>query len=227
MDISEVIRRWQAGGSRRRIASGTGLSRETVGKYIALAEGMGVSREGPGPTEGAARPSGGNQPPRAAARGCAHRGQTGSLGRPDLPVAHRRPPSTYPSSGVAGAAGLPSAQGTRGLASCALRNVRRPSGAEPCRPKPEGCYCGNAATISSKHSELRGTSPANTSAMLCDALRSTTLISSLDGFDGPLQFPLRVAEPVSAPDAMQFPAEAAQHLFPQAVSVPGRTRTVI
>ena len=51
MDISEVIRRWQAGSSRRRIASGTGLSRETVGKYIALAEGMGVSREGPAPTE--------------------------------------------------------------------------------------------------------------------------------------------------------------------------------
>ena len=51
MDISEVVRRWQAGGSRRRIASGTGLSRETVGKYIALAEGMGVSREGPTPTE--------------------------------------------------------------------------------------------------------------------------------------------------------------------------------
>ena len=51
VDISEVVRRWHAGGSRRRIASGTGLSRETVGKYIALAEGMGVSREGPGPTE--------------------------------------------------------------------------------------------------------------------------------------------------------------------------------
>ena len=51
VDISEVVRRWQAGGSRRRIAAGTGLSRETVGKYIALAEGMGVSREGPGPTE--------------------------------------------------------------------------------------------------------------------------------------------------------------------------------
>ena len=51
VDISEVVRRWQAGVSRRRIASGTGLSRETVGKYIALAEGMGVSREGPGPTE--------------------------------------------------------------------------------------------------------------------------------------------------------------------------------
>ena len=51
VDISEVVRRWQAGGSRRRIAAGTGLSRETVGKYIALAEGMGVSREGPTPTE--------------------------------------------------------------------------------------------------------------------------------------------------------------------------------
>ena len=51
VDISEVILRWQAGGSRRRIASGTGLSRETVGKYIALAEGLGVSREGPTPTE--------------------------------------------------------------------------------------------------------------------------------------------------------------------------------
>ena len=51
VDISEVVRRWQAGGSRRRIASGTGLSRETVGKYIALAEGMGVSRERPTPTE--------------------------------------------------------------------------------------------------------------------------------------------------------------------------------
>ena len=51
VDISEVIRRWQAGGSRRRIAAGTGLSRETVGKYIALAEEMGVSLEGPAPTE--------------------------------------------------------------------------------------------------------------------------------------------------------------------------------
>ena len=51
VDIAEVIRRWQAGISRRQIASGTGLSRETVGKYIAAAEGMGVSREGAAPTE--------------------------------------------------------------------------------------------------------------------------------------------------------------------------------
>ena len=34
VDISEVVRRWQAGGSRRRIASGTGLSRETVGVTV-------------------------------------------------------------------------------------------------------------------------------------------------------------------------------------------------
>ena len=51
VDISEVIRRWQAGISRRQIASGTGLSRETVGKYIAAAEGMGVSLNGEAPTE--------------------------------------------------------------------------------------------------------------------------------------------------------------------------------
>ena len=38
VDISEVIRRWQAGNSRRHIASGTGLSKDTVGKYIAAAE---------------------------------------------------------------------------------------------------------------------------------------------------------------------------------------------
>ena len=51
VEISEVIRRWQAGISRRQIASGTGLSRETVAKYIAAAEGMGVSQEGEAPTE--------------------------------------------------------------------------------------------------------------------------------------------------------------------------------
>ena len=51
VDISEVIRRWQAGISQRQIASGTGLSRETVGKYIAAAEEMGVFRDGLAPTE--------------------------------------------------------------------------------------------------------------------------------------------------------------------------------
>ena len=54
VEISEVIRRWQAGDSRRHIASGTGLSKDTVGKYISAAEAMGIVRDGPitpGPTE--------------------------------------------------------------------------------------------------------------------------------------------------------------------------------
>ena len=49
VEISEVIRRWPAGHSHRRIASGTGLSRDTVAKYIAAAKGLGVSHEGPDP----------------------------------------------------------------------------------------------------------------------------------------------------------------------------------
>ena len=51
VDISEVIRRWQAGNSRRRIASGTGLSKDTVGRYISADEALEMSREGPAPTE--------------------------------------------------------------------------------------------------------------------------------------------------------------------------------
>ena len=51
VQISEVIRRWQAGDSRRHIASGTGLSKDTIGKYISAAEAMGISRDGPGPRE--------------------------------------------------------------------------------------------------------------------------------------------------------------------------------
>ena len=47
VEISEIIRRWQAGHSQRRIASGTGLSRDTVARYITAAEALGVSREGP------------------------------------------------------------------------------------------------------------------------------------------------------------------------------------
>jgi len=38
MDIQEVLRRWEAGDSRRQIAAATGLSRVTVAKYIKLAE---------------------------------------------------------------------------------------------------------------------------------------------------------------------------------------------
>ena len=46
VEISEVIRRWRAGHSQRRIASGTGLSRDTVVRYITGAQALGVSREG-------------------------------------------------------------------------------------------------------------------------------------------------------------------------------------
>ena len=42
VEIREVIRRWQAGFSRRRIASGTGLSRVTVRRYIEAAEAAGL-----------------------------------------------------------------------------------------------------------------------------------------------------------------------------------------
>ena len=51
VEIEEVIRRWPAGNSRRHIASGTGLSKDTVGKYIAAAEALGIARDGPGPGE--------------------------------------------------------------------------------------------------------------------------------------------------------------------------------
>ena len=50
VEISEVIRRWRADHSQRHIASGTGLSRDTVAKYITAAEWLGVSREGPEPS---------------------------------------------------------------------------------------------------------------------------------------------------------------------------------
>ena len=51
MEIAEVVRRWQAGSSQRNIASGTGLSRDTVRKYLAAAKEAGVDQEGPAPTE--------------------------------------------------------------------------------------------------------------------------------------------------------------------------------
>ena len=47
MGIAEVVRRWQAGNSQRNIASGTGLSRDTVRKCLGAAEEAGVIQEGP------------------------------------------------------------------------------------------------------------------------------------------------------------------------------------
>jgi transposase len=47
VDIGEVLRRWQGGESQRKIAAGTGLSRNTVAKYIELAGEAGVDRDRP------------------------------------------------------------------------------------------------------------------------------------------------------------------------------------
>ena len=50
VEIQEIIRRWQAGEGYRRIASGTGLSRNTVRKYLTAAKAEGIARDGPVPT---------------------------------------------------------------------------------------------------------------------------------------------------------------------------------
>ena len=51
MEIAEVIRRWQAGPGPQQIAQGTGLSRNTVRKYLAAARAMGIAKDGPPPGE--------------------------------------------------------------------------------------------------------------------------------------------------------------------------------
>ena len=51
VNVTEVIRRWQVGESQRQTASATGLSRDTVRKYVAAAQEVGLGREGPAPTE--------------------------------------------------------------------------------------------------------------------------------------------------------------------------------
>ena len=51
VEIREIIRRWQAGLSQRRIARGTGLSRQTVRRYVEAAEAAGLKPGGPEPGE--------------------------------------------------------------------------------------------------------------------------------------------------------------------------------
>ncbi len=51
VEIAEVIRRWQSGESLRHAAAGTGLSKDTVAKYISAAAALGVARDGPSPDE--------------------------------------------------------------------------------------------------------------------------------------------------------------------------------
>ena len=45
VEIREIIRRWQAGLSQRRIAGGMGMSRQTVSRYVEAAEAVGLTRE--------------------------------------------------------------------------------------------------------------------------------------------------------------------------------------
>ena len=51
VDIHEIIRRWQAGEGYRRIASGTGLSRNTVRKYLTAVKAEGVAKDGTVPSD--------------------------------------------------------------------------------------------------------------------------------------------------------------------------------
>jgi transposase len=45
IDVKELLRRWVAGQSVRKIARETGADRGTVGRYVAVAEHMGLTRE--------------------------------------------------------------------------------------------------------------------------------------------------------------------------------------
>jgi transposase len=51
MEIVEVVRRWQAGESQRAIVRASSVARETVKKYVRVAEELGVTANGPPPTE--------------------------------------------------------------------------------------------------------------------------------------------------------------------------------
>ena len=51
VEITEVIRQWQAGRGIRAIARSTGLARNTIRKYLLTAQSRGLARDGPPPTE--------------------------------------------------------------------------------------------------------------------------------------------------------------------------------
>ena len=51
VEVTEVIRRWQAGGSQRPISAAIGMSRSTVRKYITAAVQAGLRQDGAPPTE--------------------------------------------------------------------------------------------------------------------------------------------------------------------------------
>jgi transposase len=51
VEITEIIRRWQTGATIRGLARASGLSRNTIKKYILAAKGVGLTSDGPPPTE--------------------------------------------------------------------------------------------------------------------------------------------------------------------------------
>ncbi|MFC1981280.1 hypothetical protein ACFLVN_03450 [Chloroflexota bacterium] len=46
MEITEVIRQWQAGRGIREITRSTGLARNTIRKYLLTAQSCGLARDG-------------------------------------------------------------------------------------------------------------------------------------------------------------------------------------
>jgi predicted transcriptional regulator len=51
VEITEIIRQWQAGRGIREITRSTGLARNTIRKYLLTAQSCGLVRDGPPPTE--------------------------------------------------------------------------------------------------------------------------------------------------------------------------------
>ena len=87
VEIQEIIRRWQAGLSQRRIASGTGLSRVTVRRYVEAAEAAGLTPGGPEPSEEQLAALATLSPLRPAAGRGAERGAALALGGADRALA--------------------------------------------------------------------------------------------------------------------------------------------
>jgi hypothetical protein len=51
VEVAEVIRQWQAGRGIREITRSTGISRNTIRKYILIAQSCGLGGDGPPPTD--------------------------------------------------------------------------------------------------------------------------------------------------------------------------------
>ncbi len=47
VEVTEIMRRWQTGATIRGLARASGLSRNTINKYILAAESCGLTRTGP------------------------------------------------------------------------------------------------------------------------------------------------------------------------------------